>query len=70
MGLRVVTDSSTSVPLEYLDRLSIIEVPASVNFGSESFLRSQLSLEAFYARLATSNQLPTTSQPMPAWPPA
>lgn len=66
MGLRVITDSSTSVPPEYLDRLNIIEVPASVNFGSESFLRSELSLEAFYARLATSDQLPTTSQPMPA----
>jgi DegV family protein with EDD domain len=65
MRLRVVTDSSTSVPPEYLDHLGIIEVPASVNFGDESYLRSELSLEAFYARLATSDRLPTTSQPVP-----
>ncbi len=66
MSLRVVTDSSTSVPSEHLSRLGIIEVQASVNFGDESFLRSELALEEFYARLATADRLPTTSQPVPA----
>lgn len=65
MSLKVITDSSTSVPSQYLDRLGIIEVQASVNFGNESFLRSELSLDAFYARLATTDRLPTTSQPVP-----
>lgn len=65
MSLKIVTDSSTSVPPEYLARLGIIEVQASVNFGEESFLRSELSLAEFYARLATADRLPTTSQPVP-----
>ncbi len=65
MSLKIVTDSSTSVPPEYLVRLGIIEVQASVNFGEESFLRSELSLAEFYARLATTDRLPTTSQPVP-----
>ncbi|MCU0509073.1 MAG: DegV family protein [Anaerolineae bacterium] len=66
MAVRIVTDSSANVPEEYLSRLKIVEVPAVVNFGQESYLyKKELSLEAFYERLATSERLPTTSQPLP-----
>ncbi|OQA46350.1 MAG: DegV domain-containing protein [Chloroflexi bacterium ADurb.Bin325] len=66
MSLKIVTDSSTSVPAEQLARLGIIEVQASVNFGEESFLHSELSLADFYVRLAAAERPPTTSQPVPA----
>ena len=66
MRVRVVTDSSSSVPDEYLARLGIGEALASVNFGSESYLaKAELTLDEFYERLETADKLPTTSQPTP-----
>jgi DegV family protein with EDD domain len=66
MRVRVVTDSSTSVPDDYLARLGIAEALATVNFGHESYLNKvDLSLEEFYRRLVTTEKLPTTSQPTP-----
>jgi len=64
--IRVVTDSSTNVLDSYLQRLRIVETPAIVNFGAESFLNKvELSVEEFYHRLAAAGKLPTTSQPTP-----
>jgi DegV family protein with EDD domain len=66
MRVRIVTDSSTNIPEEYLTRLNIIEVPAVVNFGQDSYLyKVEMSLDEFYRRLATSERLPTTAQPSP-----
>lgn len=66
MSVRIVTDSSTNVPEEHLQRLNIIETPAVVNFGQDSYLyKVELSLDEFYRRLAASDRLPTTSQPTP-----
>lgn len=66
MVVRIVTDSSTNIPDEYLSRLNIIEVPAVINFGQDSYLyKREMSLEAFYERLTASERLPTTAQPTP-----
>lgn len=66
MAVRIVTDSSANVPEAYLSRLNIIEVPAVINFGQESYLyKKEMSVEGFYARLSTAERLPTTSQPLP-----
>ena len=66
MGIRVVTDSSTNVPDSYLSQLKIVELPALVNFGAESFLNKvEITAEQFYRRLTSSDKLPTTSQPTP-----
>lgn len=66
MAVRIVTDSSANVPDEYLSRLNILEVPAVINFGQESYLyKQEMSLTAFYERLASSERLPTTAQPSP-----
>jgi DegV family protein with EDD domain len=66
MRVRVLTDSSTNVPDSYLAQLSIIELPALVNFGTQSFLNKvELSTEEFYRRLAAADTLPTTAQPLP-----
>lgn len=65
---RIVVDSSSNVPAALLAEYRMIEVPALVNFGLESY-RNNLDLSAadFYRRLAQSSQLPTTSQPPPAF---
>ena len=46
MRVRIVTDSSTNVPEDYLQRLNIIEAPAVINFGQDSYLyKVEMSLE-------------------------
>lgn len=66
MRVRIVTDSSTNIPDATLARLEIVEAPAVVNFGQESFLyKVELSLQDFYRRLASAEQLPTTAGPPP-----
>jgi DegV family protein with EDD domain len=63
----VVTDSSSDLPDEVLDRHHIALVPLQVVFGESTFRdRVELRPEEFYRRLRTSGELPTTSQPAPA----
>ncbi|HYM56278.1 MAG TPA: DegV family protein [Solirubrobacteraceae bacterium] len=60
----IVTDSTTYLPRALIDRLGIHEV--SLYVGWEGELRAEHEyedLDAFYARLRDSPQLPTTSQP-------
>jgi len=60
----LVTDSTTYLPRTLIDRWAISQV--SLYVGWEGDLRPEeeyLDLDAFYARLHASPQLPTTSQP-------
>jgi DegV family protein with EDD domain len=62
----VVTDSTSDVPDEWRDRYAIEVVPLKVMFGEESFRDGvDMNNEQFFARLATSTKLPTTSAPSP-----
>jgi DegV family protein with EDD domain len=46
----------------------MIEVPTLVNFGTESYRNNvDLSADEFYARVAETGQMPTTSQPPPSF---
>jgi len=64
----VVTDSTCDLPTELVESVGLRVVPLSVTFGDETLIAGvQLSPAAFYARLAASETLPTTSQPAPAW---
>jgi DegV family protein with EDD domain len=66
MPVRIVTDSSTNVPEDYLKRLNIIEVPAVINFGQDSYLyKVEMPLDEFYRRMLSTDRLPTTAQPPP-----
>lgn len=65
---RIVVDTSSNVPDELLHQHQMIEVPTLVIFGEQSFQnKHELSEAAFYAKLAASKTLPTTSQPPPAY---
>lgn len=64
----VVTDSTAEIPSDLAEALDLRVVPMSVTFGDDSFIsRLTITTEDFYARLAASSALPTTSQPSPAW---
>jgi DegV family protein with EDD domain len=63
-SVAIVTDSTTYVPRELIDRWSI--TPVSLYVGWDGALRHEheyVDLDAFYERLHESPQLPTTSQP-------
>jgi len=63
----VVTDSTCDLPRELVESLGLRVVPLSVTFGDETLIAGvQLSPTDFYARLAATETLPTTSQPAPA----
>jgi len=58
-GVFVVTDSSCDLEQEEIDSLNIEIVPLTIRFGSEEFTdRQDLSVEDFYRRMATTDDLP------------
>jgi DegV family protein with EDD domain len=67
-GVAVVTDSTADLPRDLAEELGIRVVPLSVTFGTETFISGvTIDHAGFYERLGGSTQLPTTSQPTPAW---
>lgn len=64
----VVTDSTSDLPHDLVEQLGIRVVPLSVAFGAESLISGiTIGRAEFYERLAREAELPTTSQPAPAW---
>ncbi len=62
----VVTDSTADLPGDWRERYDIQVVPLKVIFGEETFRDGvDMTNEEFFARLATSTRLPTTSAPSP-----
>ncbi len=65
--VRIVTDSTTDFSLDEAATLGVTIIPLLVRFGEETWEdRIALTPSQFYARLATTKVLPTTSQPPPA----
>jgi len=63
----VVTDSTSDLDAAMRQRYGIDVVPLFVNFGATSYRDTvDLSREDFYAKFATSKDLPTTTLPPPA----
>ena len=61
--IRIITDSTSDLSPARARELNIDVVPLQVLFGQEAFLDGvEMTQEAFYARLAASQELPTTSQ--------
>lgn len=66
MAIRIVTDSTCDIARDIIERYGISVVPAYVLFGEESFRQGvDINPAQFYARLQSSAQLPSTSQPTP-----
>jgi DegV family protein with EDD domain len=64
MTVRVVTDSACDLPQEVVDELGIEIVPLTIRFGTEEFVdRVELSADAFWDRLRSSDDLPETAAP-------
>lgn len=66
MPVRIVTDSSCDLPEEQAAELGIEVVPLTVRFGAEEFVdRTELTVDAFYSKMASSPDLPQTAAPAP-----
>jgi DegV family protein with EDD domain len=62
----IVTDSSCDLPDDLVEALGIEVVPLSIRFGDEELIdREQLTTAEFWARCATSSELPSTAAPSP-----
>ena len=65
MKIRIVIDSTTDIPEEIKNRVSI--VPLTVNFAGKEYVDGvDITKREFYEKLIECNALPTTSQPSPA----
>ena len=62
-GVAVVTDSTTYLPPELIERWDIRQVSLSVGWGGDLRPEDSYDLDDFYARLRDSPDLPSTSQP-------
>lgn len=63
-NIAVVTDSTAFLPLETIKKYNIEVVSLSTVFGNTSYEEGvDLSAEAFYEKMRTYDELPTTSQP-------
>lgn len=66
MPVRIVTDSSADLPPADVDELGLEIVPLSIRFGTDEFTDGvDLSVEKFYEKLATTDELPETAAPSP-----
>lgn len=64
--VRMVVDTSSSMPPDLLAQFNILEVPTTVHFGSDAYqLNRDIDLPRFFELLQTRPEHPTTSQPAP-----
>lgn len=62
--IRIVTDSSCDLPPEIIERHRITVVPLTIRFGDHEFVDGvDLSIDEFWRRLTTSDDLPETAAP-------
>lgn len=66
MTVKIVTDSSCDLPDGLVSELGIDVVPLTIRFGAEELVdRRDLSPSEFWARCATTAELPSTAAPAP-----
>ncbi|HOE34376.1 MAG: DegV family protein [Chloroflexi bacterium] len=65
--IKIITDSTSDIPEDLLEKHQIAVVPSYVLWNGETFLdRVTISSEEFYARVENAPVRPTTSQPTTA----
>jgi DegV family protein with EDD domain len=66
MPVRIVTDSAADLTPSEIEELGVEVVPLSIRFGDKEYTDGvDLTVEEFYAKLASSADLPETSAPSP-----
>lgn len=66
--VRIITDTTSGLPLDVAARYGIPVIPQVISFGHESFREcEEIDSAAFLARLRESDVLPKTAAPPPEW---
>ncbi len=66
MTVKIITDSSASIPADVVEELGLTIIPSLIHFGDEVYRDGiDLTTEQFYERLTTDKNHPTTSVPTP-----
>ena len=66
MTVKIITDSSASIPPSVVEELGLTIIPSLIRFGDEVYRDGvDLTTEQFYERLTTDKTHPTTSVPTP-----
>ena len=64
--IKIITDSTSDIDLEYAKQLNIDIIPLKVIINGKEYRdRIDLQPDQFYDLLVNSDTLPTTSQPSP-----
>ena len=64
--IKIIVDSVSDMPNEYLQKHDIFMIPLTVNLNGVSYEdRSGLSLDEFFAEIRGTNTFPTTAAPSP-----
>lgn len=64
MPIKIITDSGSDLPLEYIDKYDISVIHLPVQFGHETMPRETCT-QSFYAKMREARELPTTASPSP-----
>lgn len=65
MAIKIVTDSTSYIPVEFINKYDISVVSLNVIMNGESTREIDLDTETFYSKLEESNEIPSSSQPSP-----
>ncbi|HYG58953.1 MAG TPA: DegV family protein [Symbiobacteriaceae bacterium] len=65
LKVKIVTDSTASIPADLCRALDITVIPCTIHFGSETFVDGVDPAAVLYARLGQPGEAPTTSTPSP-----
>ncbi|MRN56757.1 DegV family protein [Paenibacillus monticola] len=64
MAIKIITDSGSDLPLEYMEKYNISVIHLPVHFQHE-LMPEDTDAESFYAKMRESKELPTTASPSP-----
>lgn len=65
MAIKIVTDSTSYIPKEYIEKYDIKVVSLNVFMDNESLRELDIDNEAFYDKMSSLSQIPKSSQPIP-----
>lgn len=65
MAIKIVTDSTSYIPDEFINKYDISVVSLNVLMNGESIREVDLDNETFYSKMEESTEIPSSSQPSP-----
>lgn len=63
MGIKIVTDSTSYIPVDLREKIGVQVVSLSINFTTETFLEEEIDNTTFYKKMNEAQNIPSSSQP-------